>query len=121
MQILSLIQSIARIAYKIRVFIWALAAASLIGFFYVILKSEASLDTYLMPMVVLFGWSICLLGIGGSFREVPELPDKSIGFFQRIAMRFRYRIAWFWALFFLICTLILLYMSIRSVFIVLGG
>lgn len=120
MKLLNLIQSIARSAYKFRVLNWGLSLLSVVLFFYFILQGTAEADRYLLPTMVLLGWSICLLGISSNFREVPQKPVAGTRLFRRIAMNFRYRLAWFWAAVFLLSSLILIYLSIRSVFMLLA-
>lgn len=120
MQLLNRIHQLAKIAEKLRLLVWALGVLSL-GFFCYIIFSEAELDTFLLPSVVALGWSICLLGIASNFQEIPQRPDQGKGFFRRIVLRVRYGVAWFWAAFFAVCTLILVYMSLRSIFMFLSA
>ena len=101
--------------------VWALLVLSVVLFFTLVFQVNPDLDPYLMPSVVLLGWSICLLGISSNFRVIPQLPEEGTPFFRRVAMRIRYRIVWFWAVIFLLCSLILIYLSLRSVFIALAG
>ena len=58
-----------------------------------------------------------LLGISSNFRTIPQQSNQVKGFFRRIGTRFRYGFAWFWAALFLVCCVILIYISIRSIFI----
>lgn len=120
MQLLNRVQKVAEVAHRLQLGIWALGFLSFAFFAYIIFASRADLDGLILPSAVAFGWSICLLGIASSFREIPEHPKQIKGFFRRIGFRIKYGIAWFWAAIFSLCTLILIYMSVRSIFIYLG-
>lgn len=121
MKLLSLIQKVAVVAKRLQVLVWMLAAGALLGFFYLVFAEDSSLDLFILPCAVALGWSICLQGIASSFREVPQLPEEGERFFRRVRMRIAYGIAWFWAAIFFLSSLILIYMSIRSVMIALAG
>ncbi len=121
MSLLGLIQGIARTASSARFLVWGLAVCAVGGFSYIILAGDPRLDTYLLPCMVALGWAICLLGIAANFCEVPQKPEPGYGFVRRLKMQITYVIAWFWALVFLLCSCILLYLTLRSISLVFMG
>lgn len=120
MSLLTFIQKIALLTDKLKWVVWAMAVSALAVFSWLILAAEPGLDPFILPTAVAFGWAICLLGIASNFQQIPQKPDSEAGFFRRVRMRISYGIAWFWAAVFVLCSLILFYMSIRSVFIALA-
>jgi|GEM_PF-2035210 hypothetical protein len=121
MQLLSFIQKFALLAARLKWLVWVLAALSLVCFAYLVLAADPELDPFILPSMVALGWAICLLGIASNFREVPQRPEPGTRFFRRIRMRISYGIAWFWAAVFVLCSLILVYLSIRSVSLIFLG
>ena len=107
--------------FPIRYFFILLAFLSLFCFIFITLSGDKTLDVYLFPSVTSFGWSICLYGIADAFRSVPEGIKEGDGFLIRFKKRIRMSIVWLWSVGFMICTLLLVYLSIKSVSMALGG
>ena len=114
-------QGIARRIYPIRFLFIVIAFFCLFAFLYIVLSSEPYLDPYLYPSVVSFGWSVCLFGMADVFYRVPERVAEGDRFWVRIIKRVRRFIAWFWSAGFLVCTLILFYLSYKAFNLALAG
>ncbi|MCG8315271.1 MAG: hypothetical protein MI976_18830 [Pseudomonadales bacterium] len=114
-------QGLANRVFPIRFLFVVIAFFSLFGFLYIALSKDQSLDLYLFPSLVSFGWCICLFGIADVFMSVPEEVKEGDGFFLRIKKRIRRSIAWVWSYGFMACTVLLVYLSYKSVSLAIGG
>lgn len=111
---------VAKAAFWLRYVLLLIAALSGGLFFYLVLVVGPEADKYLMPVVVCLGWSICLMGLGISYRLIPERLDEQDRFFSRLKKKFGRATAYFWIGFFLAASVILIYLSIRSIFMLNG-
>jgi hypothetical protein len=118
---IEVMQGLAKRILPIRPFFIVLASLCALSFVYIVLSGDKSLDIYLFPSVVLFGWSFCLFGIAGIFRSVPDAIVDGDGFFLRWKKRIRRAIAWLWSLGFMTCTILLVYLSYKSIKMSLSG
>ena len=114
-------QSLAKRVYPIRHLFVVMALLSLFAFIYVALSRDTSLDVYLFPSVVAFGWSVCLYGIIDVFQTTPGKVVAGDRFFTRLKKRIRRSIAWVWSVGFLLCTVLLFYLSYKSVSLALAS
>jgi len=120
LKILSLVEPIAKTAYGLRYILLLIALLSGGCFFYLVLVLGPEMDHFLLPLVVCLGWTICLMGLALSFRLVPSESDREGRFFSRLKAKFRLMTAYSGIFFFLLSSLFLFYLSIRSVFMMTG-
>ena len=111
---IEVMQRLANKVYPVRYAFMVLAVFSLLAFIYVVLSGDYTLDVYLLPSLTSFGWSLCLFGIADTFNKVPEKVIEGDGFFLRIKKRVKRFVSWFWSLCFLVCTILLFYLSYRA-------
>jgi hypothetical protein len=114
-------QKFALFVYPLRYLLIVLGALLLGGFAYVIFLSNPEQDKYLLPISVCFAWVVCLLGVSSYFRLVPEIPAEKLGIFARFKLKLSRAVAWFWAWCFCFFSVILVYLSIRSLTLVLSS
>lgn len=113
-------QASAKKIYPFRNILAVIGAGLFAFFLYLIFQNDPEMDKFFLPVAVCAAWVVCLMGIASYFRLVPDLPETKVGFFLRIKIKFHRAIAWFWAVCFTLCSVILLYMSLRSIFYVLN-
>lgn len=118
---IEVMQGLANRVYPIRFAFIFFAFLSLFCFLYVVMGNDKSLDVYLFPSVAAFGWSVCLFGVADVFRSVPEGIKEGDGFILRFKKRIRRSIAWVWSIGFMVCTLLLVYLSYKSVGMAISG
>lgn len=110
---IEVLQKIANRIYPIRLSFVFVAVLCLFLLIYILLSGDARLDLYMLPVVALFSWAICLYGISDAFRRVPEKAAVDDRFFVRVKKRWKRLIAWIWSVGFLICTALLIFLSSR--------
>ena len=107
-------QGIAKRIYPVRLWFIVIAFLCLFAFLYIVLSGEPRLDAYLYPSVISFAWSLCLFGMADTFYRVPEKVAAGDRFWLRIIKRTRRFIAWLWSVGFLVCTMLLFYLSYKA-------
>ena len=113
-------QASAKNIYPFRHFLAAVGVGFFAFFLYLVFQNDPEMDKYFLPVAVCCAWVVCLMGIASYFRLVPDWPEGKVGFFLRIKIKFHRGIAWFWAISFSLCSIILFYLSVRSIFYVLN-
>ena len=85
----------ARYLHRFKIGIGILLFASSIGFFIIILTTEANADVYAMLCAVLCLWSLGLLMITSYFPIELAKITESDRFFTQLKKRLRYGFVWF--------------------------
>ena len=111
---IEVMQRLANRVYPVRFLFVIIAFLSLFAFLYVALSGDHSLEPYLFPSIITFGWCVCLFGISDVFNKVPDNVEEGDGFFVRLRKRIQRLIAWVWSVGFLLCTVLLFYLSFKT-------
>ena len=111
---IEIMQRIAKRIYPIRFLFIVIAFFCLFCFLYIALSADHSLEPYLFPSVISFGWCVCLFGISEVFNRVPAKTSQGDRFLLRLKKRVQRLIAWIWSVGFLVCTVLLFYLSYKT-------
>jgi hypothetical protein len=111
---IDVMQRLANRVYPIRFLFVVMAILCLLAFTYLVLSGDLRLDAYLFPSLISFGWSVCLFGVSDVFNKVPQKVNEHDGFFARVKKRVKRFVAWIWSVGFLVCTVMLFYLSFKA-------
>ena len=92
--------AIARRLFPFRAVLWAAAALSLAGFAALVFIADGSARDESRTQLAALGllWSLLLVAIAHTFRELPPAPHPDDGFFVRLASSLKRGFSWLLAL-----------------------
>lgn len=118
---LNFLYRVAPLLYRLRLLIVACGVAAVGWFVYALFSADPAFEQHLLPATLIVAWSASLYGMGSGFLTRPAGLHTSDGWWLKLKKRLALGLARLWAAAFVLTSLGLLYLTVRTVSLIWRG